>query len=132
MRIFAAVLALTLFAPCAAGDAHETRMNSNQLPACDRACLYGFADQYLAALVKKDPSRLPWAERAVFTENSVQLAVGDGAWNTVDGKRAYDLKMVDPASGQVAWFGVIEEHGVPAIMALRLKSKIAGSPRPRR
>jgi hypothetical protein len=124
MRIFAAALALALVGLPGAGGAHQARMNSNQLPQCDRACLYGFADQYLAALVKKDPSRLPWADHAVFSENSVQLAIGDGAWNTVDGKRAYDLKMADPSTGQVAWFGVIEEHGVPAIMALRLK--IAG------
>jgi hypothetical protein len=121
MRTIAAALALAVVASHAAGTAREPGMNSNQLPRCDRACLYGFADQYLAALVKKDPSRLPWADHVVFTENSVQLAVGDGAWNTVDGKRDYDLKMADPSGGQVAWFGVIEEHGVPAIMALRLK-----------
>jgi hypothetical protein len=121
MRAFAAALAfVSLMSPATTG-AHDERANSNRLPQCDRACLYGFADQYLAALVKKDPSRLPWAKRAVFSENSVQLAIGDGAWNTVDGKRAYDLKMADPSTGQVAWFGVIEEHGVPAIMALRLK-----------
>jgi hypothetical protein len=96
-------------------------MNSNILPRTDRAALYGHADAYLEALVRKDPSRLPWADHAVFTENNVRLAIGDGTWNTADGRRAYDLKMADPATGQVAWFGVIEEHGHPAIMALRLK-----------
>lgn len=95
-------------------------MNSNPLPA-DRATLYAHADAYLDALVKRDPSRLPWADRVVFTENNVQLAIGDGTWNTADGRRGYDLKMADRATGQVAWFGVIEEHGIPAIMALRLR-----------
>jgi len=109
--------AAALIAPAAA---REARMNSNPAQPCDRACLYAHADAYLAALVKKDPSRLPWADHVVFTDNNVQLTIGDGTWNTVDGKRGYDLKFADPATGQVAWFGVIEEHGVPAIMALRL------------
>jgi hypothetical protein len=90
----------------------------------DRAALYDQAEAYLDALTKRDPSRLVWAEDAVFSENNVQLAVGDGTWNTADGRRDYDLKMADPVTGQVAWFGVIEEHGHPAIMALRLR--IAG------
>jgi hypothetical protein len=87
----------------------------------ERSALCGHADAYLDALVGRDPSSLPWAEQVVFTENNVQLAVGDGTWNTVDGRRHYDLKMADTTSGQVAWFGVIEELGHPAIMAMRLK-----------
>ena len=87
----------------------------------DRAALYDHAERYLEALVRRDSSRLRWAEDVVFTENNVRLAVGDGTWSTVDGRRDYDLKMADPATGQVAWFGVIEEHGHPAIMALRLR-----------
>jgi hypothetical protein len=118
MRIVVAALALAALAMPAAA---KERMNSNQALTCDRACLLKHADNYLAALVKKDPSRLPWAEHVVFTDNNVQLAIGDGTWNTVDGKRGYDLKFADPVTGQVAWFGVIEESGHPAIMALRLR-----------
>lgn len=118
MRLAIALLALALaVVPATAKE----RMNSNQAPTCDRACLYGHADAYLEALTKKDPWRLPWAEHVVFTDNNVQLAIGDGTWNTVDGKRGYDLKFADPLTGQVAWFGVIEESGHPAIMALRLR-----------
>jgi hypothetical protein len=87
----------------------------------DRAALYDHAEAYLEALVKRDPSRLSWADDAVLSENNVRLAIGDGTWATVDGRRGYDFKLADPASGQVAWFGVIEEHGHPAIMALRLR-----------
>ncbi len=36
---------------------------------CDRACLEGFVDQYLAALVAQDPSKLPLAKNARYTEN---------------------------------------------------------------
>jgi hypothetical protein len=87
----------------------------------NRAALYDHAESYLEALVRRDSSRLRWADDVVFTENNVRLAVGDGTWGTADGRRGYDLKMADPATGQVAWFGVIEEHGHPAIMALRLR-----------
>jgi hypothetical protein len=37
--------------------------------SCDRACLEGFVDQYLAALVAQDPSKLPLAKNARYTEN---------------------------------------------------------------
>lgn len=96
-------------------------MNSDVLPRAERAALYDHAEAYLEALVRRDPSRLAWSDRIVFTENNVALEIGDGTWNTASGRRDYDLKMADPSTGQVAWFGVIEEHGVPAIMALRLK-----------
>ena len=43
-------------------------------PECDRACLYGFMDRYLDALVHKEPSKLPWAPHARFTENNVERA----------------------------------------------------------
>ena len=96
--------------------------NSRLSAAFDRQALYAHADAYLEALAARDPSRLPWADRVVFTENNVQLAIGDGAWNTVTSVReSYDLKCADPASGEVAWFGIVEERGEPAIMALRLK-----------
>ena len=100
-------------------------MNSRPPEQLSRAALYAHADTYLDALETKDPSRLPWADHVVFTENNVQLMIGDGLWNTVSGVRdSYDLKVADPSTGQVAWFGIVEEHGHPAIMALRLEVKM--------
>src|SRR5579872_1218869 len=68
-------------------------------PDCDRKCLYGFVDQYLAALVAKDPSRLPWGSTVKFTENNVELKVGDGLWGTVSGLGPEDLRAADPENG---------------------------------
>jgi hypothetical protein len=86
-----------------------------------REQLYAHAEAYLDALEAHDPSRLSWTERAVFTENNVRLEPGDGLWNTISARRrAYDLKTADPDKSEVCWFGVVEEHGIPAIMALRL------------
>jgi len=85
--------------------------------------LYRLAESYLDALAARDPARLPWAEDALCSENNVRLAIGDGLWNTISARRrGYDLKAADPAAGQVSWFGVVEEHGHPAIMALRLRA----------
>jgi hypothetical protein len=96
--------------------------NSRSEALLDRPALYGYADAYLGALAARDASRLPWAERVIFTENNVQLAIGDGAWNTVTAVReGFDLKCADRRTGQVAWFGVVEERGNPAIMGLRMK-----------
>jgi hypothetical protein len=105
----------------------ERAPNSRVVESHDRQALYDHADAYLAALGARDASRLPWADHVVFTENNVQLAVGDGAWNTVTAVRdSYDLKCADPRTGQVAWFGIIEERGDPAIMGLRLKVGAGG------
>lgn len=83
--------------------------------------MYAIADQYLDALVKKDSSRAPWAPHVKFTENGVQLKIGDGLWNTINAKRNYNLKLADPQEGQVAVIEVVEEHGYPAILAARIK-----------
>jgi hypothetical protein len=88
---------------------------------CDRKCLYRFLDQYMDALVAKDPSRLPWAKTVKFTENNVALQVGDGAWGTISGTGAEDLRAADTVNGQAAWFGVIDERGAKSFFALRLK-----------
>lgn len=87
-----------------------------------RAALYAQVDAYLDALAAKDLSRLPWAGHVVFTENNVQLALGDGLWNTVDAvPRDYDLKAADVSTGQVCWFGHVVEGPDISVMCLRLK-----------
>ncbi|MBT2135234.1 hypothetical protein KK137_12930 [Croceibacterium sp. LX-88] len=96
-------------------------MNSRPSEPTTREALYAHAEAYLDALEAQDPSRLAWADKVVFTENNVQLAIGDGLWNTISARRrTYDLKAADPQTGQVSWFGLVEEHGHPAIMGLRL------------
>jgi len=113
---FVFAIALGLMAPAAmAADAVKPMSN------CDRECLYGFLDKYLDALVKKDVSRLPLAQSVRFSENNVMMDLGDGLWNTISGKGDYDLRMADTKAGSVGWFGVVYEHGNPAIIALRIK-----------
>lgn len=90
-------------------------------PACDRACLNGFVDQYLAALVAKNAKQLPLAPNARYTENGVELALDDGIWGIENKLLGYKLYFADPQRGQVGFFGTIEGHGHPSILGIRLK-----------
>ena len=51
-------------------DQNKTSQNKTDqtvFTECDRECLEGFVDQYLAAMVAHDPSRAPFAENARYT-----------------------------------------------------------------
>jgi hypothetical protein len=94
--------------------------------ACDRACLEGFVDRYLDAVIAHDSKLLPLSRNVKFTENGVRLEIGDSHWKTVTGKGTYRLFVTDPEAGQVAFIGTIREEargaeGSPTAIALRLK-----------
>jgi hypothetical protein len=89
-------------------------------PGCDRACLEGFVNQYLAALTA-DPGKRPLAKNARYTENGQELKLGDGIWGVTVTLGNYKLYFADPQAGQVGYFGTIEENGHPVILGLRLK-----------
>jgi hypothetical protein len=88
---------------------------------CDAACLGAIADQYVQALMKKDPAGLPWAERVRFAANNVPMMIGDGLWGSARGNAKPALRVADPAEGTVVWYGAVEEHGLAAHLALRLR-----------
>jgi hypothetical protein len=90
-------------------------------PACDRACLYGVLDHYLAALEHNDAGRVPWAPGARYTENNVELPVGDGLWGTITRLGSYRLKVADVRAGEVGFYGTVEETKDSSAFALRLK-----------
>ena len=89
--------------------------------ACDRACLQGYVDRYLDALVAHDPTRLPWALGARYTENGQALLPGDGLWGTASAPGHYRLYVADPEDGQAGFIGTVLENGTPVLLALRLK-----------
>jgi len=94
--------------------------------ACDRACLEGFVDRYLDAVVAHDPKLVPLSRNVKFTENGVRLEIGDSHWKTVTGKGTYRLFVTDTEAGQVTFIGTIREEartpgGSPTAIALRLK-----------
>jgi hypothetical protein len=89
---------------------------------CDRSCLLGLADGYLAALVAHDPAKAPVAANVRFTENTHVLKLGEGsAWTNATGVRSYKLQVADAAVGQVALYTVMDGKERAAILTLRLK-----------
>ena len=126
-RIFLPALLVFLFA-CSQEQQSEVaqktvtpRAEENPTTAqCDRHCLEGFIDQYLDALVKKDPSSLPLADNVVFVENDQRLQLGDGSWRTITGLGKYRHYFADPKTGQVAVMAVLKENDSDVLYDLRL------------
>jgi hypothetical protein len=94
---------------------------------CDRACLTGITDQYLAAMVAHDASKAPFARDVKYTENAAKLPLTDGLWFTSTGLTDYKIYLADPQGSAAAFIGVVNDHNVPGqpdkptILALRLK-----------
>jgi hypothetical protein len=89
--------------------------------ACDRACLYTVLDQYLGALAKRDTKLVAWGPVVRNSENNVVLPVGDGLWGTLNKLGSYQLRIADPDTGQVAYFGAVDENGAVSPFVVRLK-----------
>lgn len=119
LRSAAGVLCLLLAVPAAA----QSHGESSALPRidCDRACLEGFANSYVAALAAKDPSRAPFADHIKFTENSVEMPIGEGLWGSVTAIDPKDgMVPADTETANVAWFGHAHENGNLIFVAIRL------------
>ena len=114
----AAFLLAPLFAP-------DARASLGPIPVnCDRACLEGVMDQYLAALAGHDPKRLPLSADVRYSENDQMMELGDGFWKTVEGIGNYKHIFADPESGQVAFMGTMHEAGAPLLMSVRLRIQL--------
>jgi hypothetical protein len=90
-------------------------------PDCDRDCLHGFITQYLDALVAHNPAALPLSKNVRFTEDSVEMHLGDGLWKNASRIRAYRQDVLDTRRGVAASQVVVEEAGSPELLVLRLK-----------
>ena len=92
---------------------------------CDRACLQGVMDQYLAALVRAhQPGQIKTIAGVKFTENTNldearrwALAATIGALGT------FKLYIEDPRTQQVAFYGTVKENGLTALLGVRLKQQ---------
>ena len=76
-------------------------------------------DAVLAALVLRHRSAMAGAR---YTENGVELAIGDGLWATADQIGPYRHDFVDSTNGQAAAFVTVTEGTTRSIMALRVKA----------
>ncbi len=94
---------------------------AQQSGPCDRACLQGIADQYLAAMVAHDASKAPFAKSFIFTENTIKLPPTEGLWFTASGLGDFKYYICDLQTGQVAWTGLAKEHDKPVLLSVRLR-----------
>jgi hypothetical protein len=93
-----------------------------QAQACDRACLIKLADDYAAALVAHDPSKVALANDIVTVENVKRIGRGEGLWRSVTGGLTnYQIHVPDPVSQQVGLLAMMEVDGEPALVGIRLK-----------
>jgi hypothetical protein len=89
---------------------------------CDRACLIGTVDTYLAALVAHDPSSVHFAPDVKFVENTVPMKPGDGLWKTASAvTTTFKIYVPDTTVEEVGFMGIMQEGDKPIQLGLRLK-----------
>lgn len=114
MRIIAKLMlgsALLLSASCAQLEEQ----------ACDRECLGGLLDGYLAATVAHDTGAAPITTTFRQTENAVAIPLGEGLWASSEGLGLVDRRYFDPVSSSVAYFGTMKlPDDEIAIVSLRM------------
>ena len=108
-KLLMGAVALTFALPAAAQD-------------CDRACLIKLADDYAAALVAHDPSKVPLASDVVTVENIKKIGRGEGLWRTATAApTTFQIHVPDPVSQQVGLLAMMDVEGKPALVGIRLK-----------
>ena len=110
------ILLLVLFVVSASA---QTRGPANR--ACDRACLAQFMTRYLDALVVHKPGDLPLSDKVRFTEDTIEMKVGEGLWKTASKLTGYRQDILDVRQGVAGAHVVVEENGTPVMLAVRLK-----------
>ncbi len=95
--------------------------NTADAADCNRECLRGFITKYLDALIAHKPSDLPLASTVKFTEDTVQMKVGEGLWKNAARMRDYRLDVLDVRQVVAASQVVLDEGGNPVLLQLRLK-----------
>ena len=121
LRITALSLAILLATPALA--------QQPAAPACNRACLQKWVDDYLAAMRDQKVDSALFAPQVRFTENGVQLPFGkEGLWWGMSAIGSYRFYVPDVETGQVAFLGTVRENGTTQtdgdVVAIALRLKI--------
>jgi hypothetical protein len=100
-----------------------TTARSPRTAPIDRAGLKKVLDDYLNALIARDPSSLPLASDLRFTENGEVIRLGEGLWKSASRVRTETrLDFIDVTAGQAGTQLVIEENGsTPVICQFRIR-----------
>jgi len=76
---------VALSATCLSPQAMAQDASGETAPSCDRACLTSLMDGYIEALSAADPTGLPVTANLKVTEDSREIALGEGLWQSVTG-----------------------------------------------
>jgi hypothetical protein len=92
---------------------------------CNRECLYQFVDKYFDAMLSRCWCNLAVAPEMKYTENELDVKLGEGMWKTFSGRGTYRVYLADPASGEAGYYGdITEDNGLlVGMIALRMKIK---------
>jgi hypothetical protein len=96
---------------------------------CDRACLTGMMTQFIDALVAHDPSKLPMADGARYTEDSRNARLGDGIWKSVTANGGFRQDYIDTRKQVAAAHILLREGETQVLYSVLLhvaNMKIAG------
>jgi hypothetical protein len=117
MRSIALIAAATTMVALALAAA----AGAKDKPSCDRGCLHDVVTQYLSSLVAHAPNKAPLAKNARFTEDTRELPVGGGLWQTASKVRPFRTEFLDVREQTAVVHAVLEEQGMPVLFAARLK-----------
>lgn len=79
-------------------------------PNCLRACLEGYMNAYLEAMLNQEVSDDLFARNVKFTENGIQLPLGsEGLWYGMSGLEGYRFMVPDIETQQIAMLGSVIE-----------------------
>jgi hypothetical protein len=93
--------------------------------ACDHACLIGYLEGYLSALVAHDPAPAKFSSKLRYTDNGKDAKLGDGLWKSATSVRADTrLLFADPMTGHAALQLVVLEGTTPVIFQARIKVEV--------
>jgi len=90
-------------------------------PACNRACLEGFAKNYLQAMIENKPEQAGLAAKIKYTENQEKMEIGQGLWLTAEKLGDYQMFVADTRREQVAYLGNIQTDDGWSMLAVRLR-----------
>jgi hypothetical protein len=91
---------------------------------CTRELLKSTVDAYFTALAAHDPSKIPVASDAKFTENGMTVQVGEGLWKTAGAPKLKRSALDTESCGSVTE-SVLTENSTDIVFGLRLKLAVA-------
>jgi len=112
-KFLAACAAVLVVAGCTRAQVEDT--------GCDRACLDSMLTSYLDAVIAHDPAMAPLVVGFRQTENAINVAPGQGVWQSVTALGDVQRRYFDPVTGQAGYYGTMMEGDATAIVTVRLR-----------